>query len=396
MKALRSFRFPAKLTLGLTAIGLLLSCILIPWTRAHEHPHFRARTPVRIPDIPGYRTLKCDFHIHTIFSDGKVWPDIRAEEAWREGLDVIAITDHLEYQPHKADVSTNHNRSYEIAKPYGDNLKLTVIKGSEITRKMPPGHFNAIFLTNSTPLAVDDWHDAFKEAKRQGAFIFWNHPGWEGQQADGVARWYKEHTELYDQGFMNGVEVVNARDYYPEAHKWCIEKNLTMMSNSDIHSPLNLDYEVHEGDHRPLTLVFATDAGPAAVKEALFAHRTAVYSANRLVGSEEFLKPIFLASVKPLSDEVRIKGKGSALIQIQNNSDIDYELEITGKVEGVTLPKELVLAAGKTVLLQVTGTGKANPGTQQVRIPIQVKNLLVAPNEPLKLSAPLRIEFVAP
>ena len=51
-----------------------------------------------IPDIPGYQTLICDFHMHTVFSDGRVWPTVRVDEAWREGLDAIAITDHLEYQ----------------------------------------------------------------------------------------------------------------------------------------------------------------------------------------------------------------------------------------------------------------------------------------------------------
>jgi hypothetical protein len=41
---------------------------------------------------------------------------VRVEEAWRDGLDVIATTDHLEYLPHKLDVSTNYDRSYEIAR----------------------------------------------------------------------------------------------------------------------------------------------------------------------------------------------------------------------------------------------------------------------------------------
>ena len=36
---------------------------------------------VDIPDIPGYKTLKCDFHIHTIYSDGNVTPDVRVLEA---------------------------------------------------------------------------------------------------------------------------------------------------------------------------------------------------------------------------------------------------------------------------------------------------------------------------
>jgi len=65
------------------------------------------RKEIRIPDIAGYRTLKCDFHMHTVFSDGNVWPTVRVDEAWREGLDAIAITDHVEYHPHKEDIPPN-------------------------------------------------------------------------------------------------------------------------------------------------------------------------------------------------------------------------------------------------------------------------------------------------
>ena len=47
----------------------------------------------------GQYWLSTDLHIHTVFSDGAVWPSIRVEEARREGLDLIAMTEHLEYQP---------------------------------------------------------------------------------------------------------------------------------------------------------------------------------------------------------------------------------------------------------------------------------------------------------
>ena len=77
------------LLFGLAVLAFSFTCL------AHE-PVTRARTPVNIPDIPGYVTLKCDFHIHTVFSDGLVWPTVRTEEAWRQGLDAIAITDHNE------------------------------------------------------------------------------------------------------------------------------------------------------------------------------------------------------------------------------------------------------------------------------------------------------------
>ena len=33
----------------------------------------RYRKEVRFPDISGYKTLKCDFHIHTVFSDCHEW-----------------------------------------------------------------------------------------------------------------------------------------------------------------------------------------------------------------------------------------------------------------------------------------------------------------------------------
>lgn len=356
--------------------------------------HDRARTPVRIPDIPGYRTLKCDFHIHTVFSDGKVWPDIRAEEAWREGLDAIAITDHIEYQPHKADLPTAHNRAYEIAQSHGERLHLVVIPGSEITRAMPPGHLNAIFLTDARALDVKEWRDAVAEAHRQGAFIFWNHPGWTGQQPDGVARWYPEHSELVASNRLHGIEVVNGREYYPEAHAWCLEKNLTLLSNSDIHNPLNLDYDLHTGDHRPLTLVFARDGSPAAIKEALFARRTAVYSGQLLVGREEFLKPIFERSVRVLTPQVPVRGTGRAYVQIANDSDLTYTLRPAADDPDLQFPRELRLPGGKTALLEVRGRAEDRKGERALRLPCAVTNLLVAPNVPLAVELPFTVTLV--
>ncbi|MBK9064920.1 MAG: histidinol-phosphatase, partial [Acidobacteria bacterium] len=139
---------------GPIVVVLGLLCLLQGAATAHD---VRVRRPLRLPDIAGFRTLQCDFHTHTVFSDGEVWPDVRAEEGWREGLDAVAITDHIEYQPHKADLPTNHERPYEIAAAHGDKLDLLVIRGSEITRKMPPGHLNAIFLKASTPLETPEW-----------------------------------------------------------------------------------------------------------------------------------------------------------------------------------------------------------------------------------------------
>ena len=65
------------------------------------------------------KLISADLHIHTVFSDGSVWPDIRVEEARREGLDLIALTEHLEYQPYAEDLPhPDRNRSYEICLLY--------------------------------------------------------------------------------------------------------------------------------------------------------------------------------------------------------------------------------------------------------------------------------------
>lgn len=351
----------------------------------------RVRTPVNIPDIPGYQTLKCDFHLHTVFSDGSVWPDIRPEEAWREGLDAIAITDHLEYLPHKEDLPPNHDRSYEIAKPRGDMLRVEVIPGSEITRDMPPGHLNAIFVTAASELDTELWRDAVRKAFDQGAFIFWNHPGWAGQQPDGVAKWYPEHTELVEAGMLHGIEVVNEREYYPEAHRWCIDKKLTMLSNSDVHDPLNLDYEVHQGDHRPLTLVFAREKSVEAIKEALFARRTAVYSGNMLAGDEVFLRPIFEGSIRVRNASVTVRGRGHAYVQIHNSSDISFELSGKNSFPEISAPESLKLQAGRTVLLQVEGTADERTGSRQFTLSYVVDNLKIAPERGL----PVRFQISA-
>ena len=52
-------------------LSLLLSILLALGAAA------QSRDALPVPDIPGYRTLKCDFHMHTVFSDGEVWPTTR-------------------------------------------------------------------------------------------------------------------------------------------------------------------------------------------------------------------------------------------------------------------------------------------------------------------------------
>lgn len=298
-----------------------------------EMNHSRVRNEIHIPDVAGYQTLKCDFHTHSIFSDGKVWPDVRVGEAWQDGLDAIAITDHIEYRPNKEILKGDLNESYKIAKKAGDAIGFMVIKGTEITRSKPLGHINALFINDVMPLEVEDPLQAIDEALRQGAFIMWNHPGW----PDDKSTFYPVHDELIKAGKIHGVEVFNHMEYYPVVFDWCKQKNLAFMSNSDIHDPIHTSYGI-ENNVRPMTLVLAKERTVESIKEALFAKRSIAYFHGMLAGKPEHLKGLLKASLK-----IRIINEKQA--EITNISDITYRATAGSNL--------YILPAQKTILFSI-------------------------------------------
>ena len=328
----------------------------------------QVRREIHIPDVPDYKTLRCDFHMHTVFSDGLVWPTVRVDEAWREGLDAIAITDHIEYQPHKKDVPTSHNRSYEIALPRAKELGMLLIRAAEITRATPPGHFNALFLQDAKPLDTNDLLDAMAAADQQGAFIWWNHPDW----IPAKKGWFDIHTTLYEKKYMRGIEVVNGRTYSPTVHQWALDKNLTFLGNTDIHQPTGSE-QMPPGGHRPMTLVFAKDKSIPAIKEALLAGRTAVWFEDKVIGRKEYAQALLLGAVR-ITDMDR-EGKKTVRFTIRNDSDLPIALQREGKLG----PKELNLSANTSVRVKVDVNDSEEP-TELVYV---ATNFLVAPEKGL-------------
>jgi len=354
----------------------------------------RVRQPFRVPGVPGYVVLKCDLHMHTVFSDGDVWPTVRVDEAWAGGLDAIAITDHLEYAPHEADVRRDNNRPYEIAAGDASSLGLLFIRGAEITRKMPPGHINAIFVKDANRLRVDDWRKSVDEAAAQGAFLFWNHPGWNGQQPDGVSRWYPEHTELLEKGLMRGIEIVNEKEYYPQVHQWCLEKNLAMLADSDMHGSVETTYDAAAGDPRPMTWVLAKTADEAGIHEALLSARTVCYWKGNLIGREEFLRPLFSGAFHAQKDTITVRGRDWASVPVFNDSDVDLRLSLNGQADGLSAPRTLTCPANKVVRLSVQGSADHETGDRVVRIPYTVENLWVEPGKGLAVEIPIYCRFI--
>jgi hypothetical protein len=300
-----------------------------------------------------------------------VWPTIRIEEAWREGLDAIAITDHIEYQPHKKDIPTHHGRSYEIALALAKQRNILLIKGAEITRDTPPGHFNAIFVSDVNALDVNDFNDVFRTANRQGAFVSWNHPLWK-PEAKG---WLDIHTMLYKNKWLQGIEIVNGDTYWPEVHRWAIERNLTILGNSDIHAPI-LTAEISGEDHRSITLVFATERSVDALKEALFSGRTAVWYKNMLIGPKQYLEAIFNACVQVARPHYR---EGDTVwFEIRNSSCLDLQLREARTRSSVSF----VVPANAVIVRKA----KAEKDAQTLNLSYRVSNFLVAPDEPLAVN----------
>ncbi|WP_232520829.1 hypothetical protein [Flagellimonas nanhaiensis] len=221
---------------------LYLIFFVASFLTAQEHSHKTKKT-ITFPDVPGYVTLKTDLHQHTVFSDGNVWPTIRVMEALRDNLDVISLTEHLEYQPHYEDIPhPDRNRSFQLALEEAEEHNLMIINGSEITRSAPAGHSNAIFVTDANKLMDQDSVAQFAQAKKQGAFVFWNHPAWYPQSQKGTPILSNFQKDRIKNGELHGIEVINDGDYAEESLALALEQNLTIMGTSDIHGLIDWDY----------------------------------------------------------------------------------------------------------------------------------------------------------
>lgn len=348
------------------------------------------RNEIRFPDLPGYVTLKCDFHMHTVFSDGSVWPTVRVDEAWREGLDAIAISDHVEHHLHKADVVENLNRPQEIAAGRAVERNILLIRGGEITPATPPGHHNAIFLKDVNALVADDFYTQVDQAALQNAFIFWNHPGWQGAER---GKWGEAQDRLLKEKKLHGVEVCNGAMNYVDAHRYALEHDLTVVGNSDMHDPSPYWDRTPE-DHRTMTLVFAKDRSIEAIREALQAGRTLAWCGNLLVGKEPHLQAMFDACVEV--SRVQAGGKAGVRAQVKNLSELDIELLRPGADLSDARKKRMatiLLPAGMTTMVVLpVPAGK----TGSVEIPFKAMNFLAGPDEPLMVNLAITVPAAAP
>ena len=345
---------------------LVMDEFMVPSKRQH----------IEIPGFDGFQALKCDFHMHTVFSDGNVWPAVRVGEAWVEGLDVIAIADHMEYVPHSDDVKVDFNRSYELVKSLAADRNIILVKAAEITRQTPPGHFNALFIQDASALLPgkaipENDKEAVAKAVAQKAFIFWNHPGWKAESIKGSYDWIDFVDQLDKEKNLHGIEVFNGDNFYRKALDWAVDHNLTVMANTDVHGLTAMTYQLGDNSHRTMTLVFAKERSEAGVREALEAGRTVAWCGKYLAGKEAIMKNLFQACVNP--GKPYLKKGTTRYFEISNQSDLYFEL--TRKVDNRT--ETILLYPRSSQLL----TAKDGENSREY----EVANAFVRGNQNLKV-----------
>lgn len=315
------------------------------------------RTEIVLPKVKGYNCYKGDFHIHTTYSDGRLNPAGRVVEAWVDGLDVIAITDHyesrtgernflkviapyfestepLKYQSASkakrvlADFNAIHQEAEkQVAK---SGYPMLVIKGCEMARNAQThGHFNALFLQDINGLYDADLEVALQRVKEQGGIVIHNHPAWRRDTSDKT----EFHEKVYSQGLIDGVEVANGYTFYPHIVRRCIDEGLTMFANTDEHS-LTAHRFNQNGNHRTMTLIFAEELTEVAIKNAILEHRTIAYAGGALIGEESWLSEFLnaavdcrLTAVKDANEHIyMLTNQSSITLRLRRGKTI-YELE---------------------------------------------------------------------
>ena len=380
---------------------------------------FAAEIPSKF-DFPstsdGREVLAVDLHTHSVFSDGEVWPSIRVKEAAREGLAAYAPTEHLEYQPHAADIPhPDRNRSYQIATEEAKNHDVLVIPGAEITRGMPPGHVNAVFIQDANALLVDSYDygnakndsekaqtgalKSIKVANEQGAFVFWNHPYFPPvDNPGGELLMGPVHKKLFKRKQLHGIEIANGNEHSDEAFAAALKYDLALIGTSDVHGlvdwnewPLEkkvgIRRAVSAGYHRTVTLVLTDPEQDRldAIKDSLFNRATVVYYRDKLLGRKKELSAIVGGALTLSISDPDPSGIYPEVIKITltNHSPMDFYVRHRGDYRFFNQIETLRIPAHASEYLIVK---EIKDPSDFKGLKLEVLNALTAPDQNLTLT----------
>ena len=431
---------------GLLSIACILILQLAPPVSLAHGPASGGPTPERhieFPDTANFKTLVLDLHTHSVFSDGHVWPTVRVSEALRDGLDGMAITEHLEFQPHLADIPhPDRNRAFEEALRAAKGHPLTIIPGVEITRTGAPGHMNAIFVKDANAMVKQRSADEplpvaeFKTREEAVNFSIQSSPLFNGAHAaevDGKTVWrpYPDpgtyhaimnfslattfdprevlevakdqkafvfwnhpsfetvnaelndfHSAATKDGLLHGIEIANGNNYYPNAHRLALKHGLTLLGVSDVHELIDWDYQPEAESnpgHRPVTLALAKGESIDDMREALFARRTVVWWKDMLIGRKPHLQDLLAATLSIEAIEDQTWGRA---VKVRNKSDATFKLQQRSNLKITNYGSIIEIAPNGVTDVMISVDDRSAP----VRMEFDVLNALDAPNQPTQIT----------
>ena len=324
-------------------------------------------------------------------------PALRVNEAWCDGLDIIAITDHMEYRrieremfqymdryvdpalrgkgavntnvlnrdPDSKGILVDFNVGSKAAAKEAKRLGIMAIKGVEITRGKL-GDYNALFTTDNNALYDPNLEQTIRNARAQGAFIIHNHP----QYSKKTESTMPPHCEeFYANGLIDGIELANGFNHYDRLFDYCFKGKYTPFATSDAHFLISARFpNAGKEYYRNMTLILAKDRTEKAVKEALRAGRTIAYSANMLIGTEKLLLELFDACVEV--EKVGTDWKKLGVV-IRNKSSLPFAVSKDGK-------NEYIVPAHGTAMVYVGRNDKV--------LNLTITNMLYGVNKSPKVS----------
>ena len=263
-----------------------------------------------------------------------------------------------------------------------------MIPGVEITKTFAIGpiHFNALFVTDPEALNVPDLNESLRRAAAQGAFVFWNHPGWQVPKIE----WFPAVAAAYQEKLFQGMEVVNGAEFYPDAYPWIAERELTILSNSDQHGPIP---PRSVGGIRPITLLFAHTRDAAGVREALTTRRTAAWMGNDVWGADEFLQGLWQGAVQIENPDLKGRPGTPLTIRVRNTSAIPFRLIVRRAPSWLRMEGGFIAAEGESSLFPYLAPD-APTGVEHAEMELEILNFHTRPGRNLMVRLPLVVNVV--
>jgi hypothetical protein len=249
----------------------LVDIFVLGKTQAFQTFHIYALPP----EVAELRPLRCDFHIHTTYSDGKSSPAEMVVRGRELGLDALAITDH-NYYPASLE-------AIEFVRKSG--MGITCFPGEEVTSDTwhvlsiganGPIDYHDIGLDG--PISFKDEQDSYATMQKNldkihqhGGKAFLAHPYWIAGRR--MHQPMEEYERLLSEGGIDGIELLgdvpweeNLRSLvrYSELES---KTNLAILGNSDTHAATHTF-----GSY--WTLVFAQSNSQEDILAAIFDHRS--------------------------------------------------------------------------------------------------------------------------